>query len=71
MFSLLETFLSIYETQSFTRTGNYLFISQPTVTLRIKKLEEELGSPLFYGGAIKKLFRRKVHIFYMGEFNSF
>lgn len=46
MFSLLETFLSIYETQSFTRTGNYLFISQPTVTLRIKKLEEELGSPL-------------------------
>ena len=46
MFSLLETFLSIYETQSFTRIGNYLFISQPTVTLRIKKLEEELGSPL-------------------------
>lgn len=50
MFSLLETFIAIYETRSFTKAGQYLFISQPTVTVRIKKLEEELGNSLFIRG---------------------
>ena len=50
MFSLFETFIAIYETRSFTKAGQYLFISQPTVTVRIKKLEEEVGSSLFIRG---------------------
>lgn len=50
MFSLFETFIAIYETRSFTKAGHYLFISQPTVTVRIKKLEEDLGNTLFIRG---------------------
>lgn len=50
MFSLFETFIAIYETRSFTKAGQYLFISQPTVTVRIKKLEEEVGNSLFIRG---------------------
>lgn len=50
MFSLFETFIVVYETKSFTLAGKYLFISQPTVTVRIKKLEEELKSTLFLRG---------------------
>ena len=49
MFSLFETFIAIYETRSFTKAGQYLFISQPTVTVRIKKLEE-VGNSLFIRG---------------------
>ena len=50
MFPLLETFVVVYETKNFTRAGQYLFISQPTVTMRIKRLEEELGTVLFLRG---------------------
>ena len=42
MFALLETFIAVFETKSFTRAANQCFISQPTATVRIKKLEEEL-----------------------------
>ncbi|WP_081165429.1 LysR family transcriptional regulator [Lactococcus garvieae] len=55
MFSLFETFIAIYETRSFTKAGQYLFISQPTVTVRIKKLEEELGNSLFIRGKNKEV----------------
>ncbi|WP_096818825.1 LysR family transcriptional regulator [Lactococcus fujiensis] len=47
---LFETFVTLYETKNFTKAGELLFISQPTVTVRIKKLEEELGVSLFYRG---------------------
>ncbi len=50
MFPLFETFIAVYETKSFTRASKYLFISQPTVTVRIRKLEEELGTSLFSRG---------------------
>lgn len=39
MFALLETFIAVFETKSFTRAANQCFISQPTATVRIKKLE--------------------------------
>ena len=44
---LIKTFLSLAETKNFNRTADLLFISQPTVTMRIKQLEQELGQPLF------------------------
>lgn len=43
----LKTFLSIVETKNFNRTSELLFISQPTVTARIKVLEQEVGQELF------------------------
>ena len=47
MFQLLRTFISVYETHNFTRSADSLFLSQPTVSAQIKKLEEMLTVPLF------------------------
>jgi len=47
-FDQIKTFLSLYETKNFNRTAEFLFISQPTVTVRIKSLEDEVGQQLFY-----------------------
>ncbi|MBR6349861.1 MAG: LysR family transcriptional regulator [Lachnospiraceae bacterium] len=43
----LEIFVTLAETLNFTRTSEYLFLSQTTVTLQIRNLEEELGVQLF------------------------
>lgn len=42
-----ETFISLAETHSFTRTAEQLNISQTTVTNRIKQLENHIGKLLF------------------------
>lgn len=47
MFQVLRTFLSVYETHNFTRTADSLFLSQPTVSAQIKKLEDHLNVSLF------------------------
>ncbi|MGX7352502.1 transcriptional regulator, LysR family [Enterococcus canis] len=47
MFSLLRTFITVYETRNFTQTAEKLFLSQPTISAQIKKLESELQTPLF------------------------
>ena len=43
----LEYFLAVSKAKSFTRAAEQLYISQPSVTSAIKKLEEELGLVLF------------------------
>lgn len=45
-FRKLEVFLKVYETQSFSKTSKLLYLTQPTVTLHIKDLEEILGVKL-------------------------
>jgi len=42
-FGQLETFIVLCETQNITRTSEILFKTQPTISNRIKLLEEELG----------------------------
>lgn len=44
---LIKTFISLSETKNFNRTAEMLFVSQPTVTARMKKLEKEIGQTLF------------------------
>lgn len=44
--SEIETFLTIVNTKSITKTAELLFLSQPTVSHRLRSLEEELGFPL-------------------------
>ncbi|MDO5520996.1 MAG: LysR family transcriptional regulator [bacterium] len=44
---ILNTFLKIVETGSFTKAADALGYSQSTVTMQIKQLESELGVPLF------------------------
>ncbi len=43
----LRYFLAVCETLNFTRAAENCHVSQPALTRAIKKLEEELGGPLF------------------------
>ncbi len=43
----LDTLITVCETQNFTKAGELLGLTQPAVSHHIKKLEEELGAPLF------------------------
>jgi DNA-binding transcriptional LysR family regulator len=43
----LEVFLSVAKHLNFTRAGEEVHLSQPTVSVRIRRLEEELGVKLF------------------------
>ncbi|MBS7576426.1 MULTISPECIES: LysR family transcriptional regulator [unclassified Enterococcus] len=47
MFKNLETFKLVYETRSFSKTAELLFLAQPTVSSQIKQLEAELKTQLF------------------------
>lgn len=42
-----NTLIAVCETQNFTKAAQALALTQPAVSHHIKKLEEELGSPLF------------------------
>ena len=42
----IETFLMIVKTKNITKTAENLFLSQPTVSHRLKCLEEELNVKL-------------------------
>ncbi|MEZ5778161.1 MAG: LysR family transcriptional regulator [Paracoccaceae bacterium] len=46
-FSLIRTFLEVSAAGSFGIAGERLFISQSAVSLRIQRLEDEIGRPLF------------------------
>jgi DNA-binding transcriptional LysR family regulator len=46
-FRKLQAFAKVYETRSFSRAGEALYLSQPTVSAHVAALEEELGTLLF------------------------
>lgn len=46
-FNHLRVFLVVAKNLSYSRAAEELFISQPTVSIQVKKLEEELGIDLF------------------------
>ena len=46
-FRQLEVFASIARLGSFTRAAEELFLTQPTVSMQIKKLTDAVGLPLF------------------------
>lgn len=43
----LRAFLSVVQTKNFTKSADLMYISQSTVTMRIKTLEQTLGKKLF------------------------
>lgn len=46
-FEQLRTFLNLAALKSFSKTADHMFVSQPSVSGRIKALEDELGAMLF------------------------
>ena len=44
---LIKTFLTVAGTESFVEAANRLFVTQSAVSLRVQKLEGELGHRLF------------------------
>ena len=46
----IETFLTLNKTGSLTKAAETLYVSQPTVSHRLKDLEEELGISLLMRG---------------------
>lgn len=47
MLSLLHTYITVYKLRSFSKAAAVLYISQPTVSVHIKKLEQLTETPLF------------------------
>lgn len=79
MFNHIDFIYAIYKERSFTKAAEKLFVSQPAISLAIKKLEEEIGYPLFerrgketvptefgekYIAAIEKILRIKENLDY-------
>ena len=45
--NLVRTFISVYQNKSYTRASESLGVSQPAVSMAIRRLEEQVGEPLF------------------------
>ncbi|AFS69483.1 LysR family transcriptional regulator [Exiguobacterium antarcticum] len=53
-FNELKTFVMLVETKHFTKTAEQLYISQPTVSLHLKHLEEHFGQSLIHRHTFNK-----------------
>ena len=60
----LEYFLAVSNNKSFTRAAEQLYVSQPSVTTAIKKLEDELGLLLFDRNKKQAILTSEGEIFY-------
>ncbi len=47
MFRHMEYVYTVYQTRSFSKAAEKLFIAQPSLSATIKKVEKKVGSPLF------------------------
>ena len=47
MFTWKKYVYEVYKEKSFSKAAQNLYISQPSLSARIKKIEQRLGSPLF------------------------
>lgn len=70
MFKRFEIFLRAYELRNFTEVAHALYLSQPTVSVQLKKLEEELLVPLFIREGPKEVIPTKEADFLYGQLLS-
>ena len=47
MFKNKEYVLAVYKEQSFVKAAKKLFVSQPSLSSSIKRIEQKVGSPIF------------------------
>lgn len=51
MFSKYKYVYAVYEEKNFTRAAQKLFISQPSLSAAVKKIEQKVGAPIFERGS--------------------
>jgi DNA-binding transcriptional LysR family regulator len=56
---------NLLQLQSFTRTAEEMYVTQPTISKAIHHLEQEMGVPLFHKGQAGR--KRDVALTYMGD----
>ena len=47
MFTWKKYVYEIYKEKSFSKAAQNLYISQPSLSARIKKIEQQIGAPIF------------------------
>ncbi len=47
MFANMDYVYAVYQEKSFSRAADKLFISQPSLSITIKRVEEKMGLPIF------------------------
>ncbi|QWI72991.1 LysR family transcriptional regulator (plasmid) [Bacillus mycoides] len=65
MLEILKMFIKVYEQRNFTRASELLFISQPTISMKIKQLEQQLHTTFFIRKGPKSIIPTEAaHTFY-------
>ncbi len=67
----LEAFCKVYELQSFSKAGEAMFLSQPTISSHVANLEDELGVKLFDRLGRKVLPTQAGDVLYQSAVNVF
>ena len=47
IFNKKDIIYTIYQEKSFSKAAQKLFIAQPSLSVIVKKIEDEIGTPLF------------------------
>ncbi|MDP5274425.1 LysR family transcriptional regulator [Chengkuizengella axinellae] len=68
-FKQLEAFQAVLDEGSYSDAAKNLFVSQPTITVRLKALQDELGVALFqrYGRKVKPTLAGRILAYYVSD----
>ena len=64
MFSKMHYVYAVYKEQSFTKAAEKLYISQPYLSATIKRIEAEIGFPLFERKKLNSDFKESTDNFF-------
>jgi DNA-binding transcriptional LysR family regulator len=67
----LQAFCKVYELQNFSKAGEIMFLSQPTISSHVANLEEELGVRLFDRMGRKVMPTQAGHVLYRSAISVF
>lgn len=67
----LEAFCKVYELQNFSKAGEVMYLSQPTISSHVANLEEELGVRLFDRMGRKVMPTQAGHVLYRSAITVF
>lgn len=67
----LEAFCKVYELQNFSKAGEVMYLSQPTISSHVANLEDELGVRLFDRMGRKVMATQAGHVLYRSALRVF